>query len=315
MAEDTAVQDAPAADAPPTGQDAEGRSLAGLQRVQEAITKAGVPSASPAPAQPAGEPKGEGEPAGGEEPKAEEVLAKFDERLLKAAERVHLTTEQLAAMLPTLGEDGLKAMLGVHADALDEHAANLGKNGRDKKDEDEPPPAVPGETFALGDELRAAYGEHNADLMDGLEQGIRDQVLKPMQAGFKTVNESVAGLRGVVMGMLADAAIAGAGEVAKGLERKAVLEKANVIAAGLASTGKAVDPAKCLADALAQLTQPKAAEAARRELARKTKERSRQVQGPPSGRQAPPPTDKEGRKMQALKEVEQARQKHGLPPS
>ena len=312
----TGAAEAPPAASPPAkteGLDAEGRSLAGLSNISEALGQVRGQPASPALAEkPAGEPKGEGGEA--TPPTPDEVLAKMDARLLKAAERVHISKDQLQAMLPSLGEDGLAAMLKVHADALDEHAKNLGANGR-KPDDEAPPAEATGETFALPDELRVAYGEHNGDLMDGLEASIRDQVLAPVQANFKAVNQEMAGLRGMLLDMLADTAINAAGPVAKGLDKKAVLEKANVIAAGLASTGKAVDPVNCLADALAQLTQPKAAEAAREELRQKTHQRSRQVQGPPAGRTPPPPSDAQGRKMQALKEIEQGRQTHGLPPS
>jgi hypothetical protein len=300
---------APAAagsDAGAPGQDA-ARDTA-LANIDAAIQRTGLPSTLPE----SGEATAGGEqPTGEQQPKPAEAAADktgalgIDPRLMHAAERLGWTEEQIAEQLKMFGKEPVEKALALHADALDKHAAALGQDGRKKEDGGEEPAEEPAETgFKFADEVWDAYGGENGDLLGAIESGTKNLV--------KPLYERQAAADLLQMRMLARQIIRDAGDAAKGVDRTVLLDKAETLAAGYAQRGQVVDPEKCLEEALANLTQGKAAEAARRDLAQKVGQRARQVSGAPTGRTPLPASGPEAHKRRAIAAIEKKMQEHGI---
>jgi hypothetical protein len=282
-----------------------GPAPAALDTIEEARRGAGL---GPSPGSP---PAAEKPPD--ESGETDEGALDIDPRLLDAAKRVHLDEEDLKALVKVRGKEKVEAMLKVHADALDAHAATLGKDGQPKKDglagaeKTGSPEVLPEDApFALADELREQYPE-NADLLDAVSQGVN--------RSLAARDERLAGMEGLIFDVAAQMTISAAGTIAANVTPQALLAKAETLAAGYAVKGQQVKYQDVIKEALTALTSKNAQAAARTELRKKTETRSRQVTGSPAGRKPPPPSGPEGRKSTALDAIEQGRLNAGLPPS
>jgi len=230
------------------------------------------------------------------------AIEALDPRLKAAGERVGIKGDDLKALLGALGPEKVGAMLSVHADALDKHAAALGADGRKKEEEAEATDELP----TVPKELREAYPD-NGDLFDAF-QGM-------VQKSHTATNERLAAVETLALGIAADAAIRAAGPVAEKVTRNDLLGKAETLAKGYALSGKPVDSLAVLGEALASLTTKEAAAAARADLTKKVQDRSKQISGAPAGRAPPPPTTAEAKRAAGLDKVEKARRSSGLAPS
>jgi len=285
-----------------------GPAPAALDSIEQARRGAGL---GPSPGSPPAAKPADKTDEGGE---TDEGALDIDPRLLDAAKRVHLDEEDLKALVKTRGKEKVEAMLKVHADALDAHAATLGKDGQpNPKDglagaeKTGSPDVLPEDApFALADELRQQYPE-NADLLDGVSQGVN--------RSLAARDERLAGMEGLIFDVAAQMTIQAAGTIAANVTPQVLLAKAETLAAGYAVKGEKVAYQDVMKEALTALTSKNAQAAARAELRKKTETRSRQVTGSPAGRQPPAPSGPEGQKKVALDAIEQGRLNAGLPPS